>query len=72
MALIALSAETIGQRLDAWLETEFTFHRVDHIAAALALLEPDEQAFILMSLVPNRKGQPLLITLKGKVEAFYR
>ena len=24
-------------------------------------LQPDEQAFILMSLVPNRKGQPLLV-----------
>ena len=24
-------------------------------------LAPDEQAFILMSLIPNRKGQPLLV-----------
>lgn len=38
-------------------------------------LQPDEQAFILMSLVPNRKGQPLLVdwrvaTRRGAVGPF--
>ena len=40
-----------------------------------AKLQPGEQAFILMSLVPNRKGQPLMVewqvaTRVGEQEAF--
>ncbi len=42
-----LDAEEIAQRLDAWLETEFTFHKVDALAAEFAALPRDEQDFIL-------------------------
>jgi hypothetical protein len=46
-----------------WLGDRILTHFGRHRAPLLqsASLHPDEQAFILMSLVPNRKGQPLLV-----------
>lgn len=46
-----------------WLGDRVLTHFGRHRAPLLqsASLHPDEQAFILMSLVPNRKGQPLLV-----------
>ena len=46
-----------------WLGDRVITHFGRHRAPLLqsAKLAPDEQAFILMSLVPNRKGQPLLV-----------
>jgi hypothetical protein len=65
-----------------WLGDRILTHFGRHRAPLLqsASLHPDEQAFILMSLVPNRKGQPLLVewriaTRRGdgdfSLEAFY-
>jgi superfamily II DNA or RNA helicase len=65
-----------------WLGDRILTHFGRHRAPLLqsANLHPDEQAFILMSLVPNRKGQPLLAewriaTRRGdgdfSLEAFY-
>lgn len=53
--------------------THFGRHRAPLIQSPH--LQPDEQAFILMSLVPNRKGQPLLVdwrvaTRRAGAEAF--
>ena len=47
MAPKALSAEEIERSLDIWLETEFTFHRVRDIAAALAALDGEARDFVL-------------------------
>ncbi len=46
-----------------WLGDRVMTHFGRHRAPVLqcARLRPGEQAFILMSLVPNRKGQPLLV-----------
>lgn len=46
-----------------WLGDRVVTHFGRHKAPLLQshLLAPHEQAFILMSLVPNRKGQPLLV-----------
>lgn len=46
-----------------WLGERVLTHFGRHKAPLLqsAALQADEQAFILMSLVPNRKGQPLLV-----------
>ncbi len=46
-----------------WLGDRVLTHFGRHRAPLLqsSKLQPDEQAFILMSLVPNRKGQPLLV-----------
>jgi hypothetical protein len=46
-----------------WLGDRVLTHFGRHRAPLLqcAKLQPDEQAFVLMSLVPNRKGQPLLV-----------
>ncbi len=46
-----------------WLGDRVLTHFGRHRAPLLQSpnLQPDEQAFILMSLVPNRKGQPLLV-----------
>jgi hypothetical protein len=46
-----------------WLGDRVLTHFGRHRAPVLqsAKLRPGEQAFILMSLVPNRKGQPLLV-----------
>ncbi|NLC35346.1 MAG: SWF/SNF helicase family protein, partial [Alcaligenaceae bacterium] len=46
-----------------WLGERVLTHFGRHKAPLLqsAALHADEQAFILMSLVPNRKGQPLLV-----------
>jgi superfamily II DNA or RNA helicase len=46
-----------------WLGDRVLTHFGRHRAPLLhsPLLQPDEQAFVLMSLVPNRKGQPLLV-----------
>ena len=46
-----------------WLGERVLTHFGRHKAPLLqsAVLQPGEQAFILMSLVPNRKGQPLLV-----------
>lgn len=42
-----LTATEISQRLDNWLETEFTFHRVADIAESLSSLDREAQDFIL-------------------------
>jgi superfamily II DNA or RNA helicase len=46
-----------------WLGDRILTHFGRHRAPLLqsANLHPDEQAFVMMSLVPNRKGQPLLV-----------
>ena len=46
-----------------WLGDRVVTHFGRHRAPLLqsAKLHPNEQAFVLMSLVPNRKGQPLLV-----------
>lgn len=46
-----------------WLGDRVLTHFGRHKAPLLEShkLAPDEQAFILMSLIPNRKGQPLLV-----------
>lgn len=46
-----------------WLGDRVLTHFGRHRAPLLqsARLQPQEQAFILMSMVPNRKGQPLLV-----------
>ena len=46
-----------------WLGDRGLTHFGRHRAPLLQSphMQPDEQAFILMSLVPNRKGQPLLV-----------
>ncbi|MFT3801174.1 MAG: DEAD/DEAH box helicase [Burkholderiaceae bacterium] len=46
-----------------WLGDRVLTHFGRHKAPLLQSLHlnPDEQAFILMSLIPNRKGQPLLV-----------
>ena len=46
-----------------WLGDRVLTHFGRHKAPLLQSLHlaPDEQAFILMSLIPNRKGQPLMI-----------
>lgn len=46
-----------------WLGDRVLTHFGRHRAPLLQShrLQPDEQAFVLMSLVPNRKGQPLLV-----------
>ncbi len=46
-----------------WIGDRVVTHFGRHKAPLLQshLLAPNEQAFILMSLVPNRKGQPLLV-----------
>lgn len=46
-----------------WLGDRIVTHFGRHKAPLLQshLLQPDEQAFVLMSLIPNRKGQPLLV-----------
>ncbi|WP_175770183.1 DEAD/DEAH box helicase [Burkholderia anthina] len=46
-----------------WLGDRVLTHFGRHKAPLLQShkLAPDEQAFILMSLIPNRKGQPLLV-----------
>lgn len=46
-----------------WLGDRVLTHFGRHRAPLMQsrTLQPDEQAFILMSLVPNRKGQPLLV-----------
>jgi nitric oxide reductase NorD protein len=42
-----LAAAEIATLLDEWLETEFTFIRVEHLAEQLALLGRAEQPFVL-------------------------
>lgn len=42
-----LSAERIGNLLDDWLETDFTFIHADSLAAKLATLPRNEQDFLL-------------------------
>ncbi len=46
-----------------WLGDRVLNHFPRHSAPVVQdhKLRPDEQAFVLMSLVPNRKGQPLLV-----------
>lgn len=46
-----------------WLGDRVLNHFPRHSAPVVQShkLRPDEQAFVLMSLVPNRKGQPLLV-----------
>ena len=60
-----------------WLGDRVLNHFPRHSAPMVQnhKLRPDEQAFILMSLVPNRKGQPLLVEWQvacrvGNVGAF--
>jgi nitric oxide reductase NorD protein len=47
MAQTPLSAAEMEASLHAWLETEFTYFKVEQLAAELALLARDEQDFIL-------------------------
>ncbi len=47
MASQQLTRGEIEPLLDAWLETEFTFHAVGPVARALSKLEREEQAFVL-------------------------
>jgi len=47
MALAPLSAAEMEASLHAWLETEFTYFKVEELAAELAQLARDEQDFIL-------------------------
>ncbi len=47
MALEPLSTAEIEQRLHVWLDTEFTFFKVEVLAAELAVLSREEQDFIL-------------------------
>jgi nitric oxide reductase NorD protein len=47
MAQSPLSADTIEASLHVWLDTEFTFYKVERVAAELAQLGRDEQDFIL-------------------------
>ncbi len=42
-----LTAAQIEKFLEAWLEVEFTFLQVDQLAADLAALPPEDQAFLL-------------------------
>lgn len=44
---MAFTAEEITARLDAYLETEFTFIRSEELVPALLALAPAEQAFVL-------------------------
>nr|WP_315848147.1 DEAD/DEAH box helicase [uncultured Rhodoferax sp.] len=58
-----------------WLGDRVLTHFGRHCAPLLQSvhLQPDEQAFVLMGLVPNRKGQPLLVewqVVHRKVDAF--
>ena len=47
MALAPLTAAEIEERLNHFLEVEFTFHHTDHLAAELARLPREEQQFAL-------------------------
>jgi nitric oxide reductase NorD protein len=47
MALEPLSTAEMEQRLHLWLDTEFTFFKVEVLAAELAVLSREEQDFIL-------------------------
>ena len=47
MARSPLSAAEIEASLHVWLDTEFTFHKVDELAVELARLARDEQDFVL-------------------------
>lgn len=47
MALPPLTASEMEASLHAWLDTEFTFYKVEELAAELALLARDDQDFIL-------------------------
>jgi len=47
MAQSPLSADHIETQLHVWLDTEFTFYKVERVAAELARLGRDEQDFIL-------------------------
>jgi nitric oxide reductase NorD protein len=47
MALVPLTPAEMEADLHIWLETEFTYFKVEQLAAELALLARDEQDFIL-------------------------
>jgi len=47
MALVPLTAADMEKNLHVWLETEFTYFKVEELAAELTALERDEQDFIL-------------------------
>jgi nitric oxide reductase NorD protein len=47
MAQLPHSAADMEKHLHVWLDTEFTFFKVEELAAKLAVLERDEQDFIL-------------------------
>ena len=47
LARTSLTAEEIVHLLDTWLQVEFTFYRVDQLAAELAAGNRDEQDFLL-------------------------
>ena len=47
MALAPLTAADIEKNLHVWLETEFTYFKVEELAAELIMLTRDEQDFIL-------------------------
>ncbi len=47
MALAPLTAADMEKNLHVWLDTEFTYFKVEELAAELTLLARDEQGFIL-------------------------
>ena len=47
MALVPLTAAEMEQSLHVWLDTEFSFHKVDILAGELSVLPREEQDFIL-------------------------
>lgn len=47
MALIPLTAAEMEQSLHVWLDTEFTYFKVEILATELAVLPREEQDFIL-------------------------
>ena len=47
MALVPFTAADMEKNLHVWLETEFTYFKVEELAAELILLARDEQDFIL-------------------------
>src|ERR1700690_565489 len=47
MAAAPLTAEVITQSLEAWLDVEFSFHKVDGLAATIATQDREVQDFVL-------------------------
>ena len=47
MAAVPLTAEQITQLLEAWLDVEFSFHKVDGLAATISREDREVQDFVL-------------------------